>query len=40
VDSFRAAHNVDSLSALALALTRPDDQGEKARLMALLRAES
>jgi uncharacterized protein with von Willebrand factor type A (vWA) domain len=39
VDSFRAAHNVDSLSALALALTRPDDQGEKARLMALLRAE-
>lgn len=36
VDSFRAAHNVESLSALAAALTRPDDAGEKARLMRLL----
>ncbi len=36
VDSFRAAHNVDSIAALAEALTRPDDQGEKRRLMALL----
>jgi uncharacterized protein with von Willebrand factor type A (vWA) domain len=36
VDSFRAAHNIDSLSALAQALTRPDDMGEKARLMRLI----
>ncbi|MFN3614146.1 MAG: vWA domain-containing protein [Rubrimonas sp.] len=36
VDSFRAAHNIDSLSALAQALTRPDDIGEKARLMRLI----
>jgi uncharacterized protein with von Willebrand factor type A (vWA) domain len=34
VDSFRAAHNIHSLEALAQALTRADDQGEKARLMA------
>jgi uncharacterized protein with von Willebrand factor type A (vWA) domain len=37
VDSFRAAHSIDSIAALATALTRPDDAGEKARLMALLR---
>ena len=37
VDSFRAAHNLASLEDLASALTRPDDAGEKARLMALLR---
>ena len=36
VDSFRAAHNVDSIAALAAALSRPDDAGEKARLMRLL----
>lgn len=36
VDSFRAAHNVASLAALAEALTRPDDIGEKGRLMRLL----
>ena len=38
VDSFRAAHSIDSLEALAEALTRPDDQGEKARLMEGLRS--
>ena len=36
VDSFRAAHNINSLTALAQALTRPNDMGEKARLMRLL----
>jgi hypothetical protein len=37
VDSFRAAHNIHSLEALAGALTRSGDQGEKARLLAGLR---
>lgn len=37
VDSFRAAHNIESLEALAAALTRPDDQGQKARLLAGMR---
>jgi uncharacterized protein with von Willebrand factor type A (vWA) domain len=36
VDSFRAGHNVASLEGLAQALSRPDDGGEKARLMAVL----
>ncbi len=36
VDSFRAAHNIESIQALADALTRPDDPGEKARLMRAL----
>ncbi|SFI98348.1 vWA domain-containing protein [Albimonas pacifica] len=36
VDSFRAAHNIDSLQALADALARPDDHGEKDRLMRLV----
>ncbi len=36
VDSFRAAHNLDSLAALAEALTRPDDAGERARMMRML----
>ncbi len=36
VDSFRAAHNVESIAALAAALTRPDDAGEKARLMRMM----
>lgn len=36
VDSFRAAHNIDSLEGLAQALTRPDDMGDKARLMRLI----
>ncbi|PKP62646.1 MAG: VWA domain-containing protein, partial [Alphaproteobacteria bacterium HGW-Alphaproteobacteria-8] len=39
VDSFRAAHNIDSLTALAQALTRPNDTGEKARLMRLIERE-
>lgn len=38
VDAFRAAHSVASLEALAAAVSDPSDQGEKARLMALLRA--
>ncbi|SFR47586.1 vWA domain-containing protein [Litoreibacter janthinus] len=36
VDSFRAGHNIAALEALAEAISRPDDAGEKARLMALL----
>ena len=36
VDSFRAGHNIAALEALAEAISRPDDVGEKARLMALL----
>ncbi|MEM9576122.1 MAG: VWA domain-containing protein [Pseudomonadota bacterium] len=34
VDSFRAGHSIASLEALAEAISRPDDPGEKARLMA------
>lgn len=34
VDSFRAGHSIASLEDLARALSRPDDVGEKARLMA------
>ncbi len=37
VDSFRAGHNIAALEGLAAALSRPDDTGEKARLMAMLR---
>ncbi|MEY1555795.1 VWA domain-containing protein [Yoonia sp. R2331] len=36
VTSFRAGHNIASLEGLAEALTRPEDGGEKARLMALI----
>ncbi|WP_300516421.1 VWA domain-containing protein [Aliiroseovarius sp.] len=36
VDSFRAGHNIASLTALAEAISRPEDMGEKARLMALM----
>ena len=36
VDSFRAGHSIQSLEDLAGALSRPDDLGEKSRLMALL----
>ncbi|MEM8870746.1 MAG: VWA domain-containing protein [Pseudomonadota bacterium] len=36
VDSFRAGHSIASLEALAVALTRPDDSGDKDRLMAML----
>ncbi len=39
VDSFRAAHNIESLGALAEALSRPDDVGDRTRLMALLDAD-
>ena len=38
VDSFRAAHNIESLDALADALARADDIGDKARLLAMLDA--
>jgi uncharacterized protein with von Willebrand factor type A (vWA) domain len=37
VDSFRAAHNIESLEGLAAALTRPEDQGQRARLLAGMR---
>ncbi|WP_299427535.1 VWA domain-containing protein [uncultured Shimia sp.] len=33
VDSFRAGHSIASIEALAEALSRPDDIGEKARLL-------
>ncbi len=36
VDSFRAGHNVASLEGLARAIGRPEDAGEKQRLMAML----
>ncbi|MGR3497260.1 vWA domain-containing protein [Citreimonas sp.] len=36
VDSFRAGHNIASLEALAEAISRRDDPGEKARLLATL----
>jgi len=39
VDSFRAAHSIASLEALASAISDPSDHGEKARLMAALNAE-
>ena len=38
VSSFRAGHNIAALAGLAEAVARPDDPGEKARLMAALRA--
>ena len=34
--SFRAGHNIASLEGLAAALSRPDDNGQKARLMAMM----
>ena len=39
VDSFRAGHSIASLEALAEAISRPDDPGEKARMMAGLNAD-
>jgi uncharacterized protein with von Willebrand factor type A (vWA) domain len=36
VDSFRACHSLASLEELAETLTRPDDIGDKARLMRML----
>jgi uncharacterized protein with von Willebrand factor type A (vWA) domain len=40
VDSFRACHSLASLEELAEALTRPDDAGERTRLMRALAAEA
>jgi len=37
VDSFRSGHNIASLQELANALARPEDVGEKSRLMAMMR---
>ncbi|MDU8926692.1 VWA domain-containing protein [Alisedimentitalea sp. MJ-SS2] len=37
VDSFRAGHSIASLEDLARAISRPEDAGEKARLMEALR---
>ena len=39
VDSFRAGHSVASLEDLAAAISKPDDLGEKARLLAMMRDE-
>ncbi|TNJ42775.1 VWA domain-containing protein [Phaeobacter sp. B1627] len=36
VDSFRAGHNIASLAELAEVISRPEDAGDKARLMAML----
>lgn len=36
VDSFRAGHSIASLEDLAKVISKPDDMGEKARLMAAL----
>jgi uncharacterized protein with von Willebrand factor type A (vWA) domain len=36
VDSFRAGHSIASLEELAQVISRPEDVGEKARLMALV----
>ena len=40
VDSFRAGHSIASLEELALVISKPDDAGEKARLMSALRQEA
>jgi hypothetical protein len=39
VDTFRACHNLASLEELVAALSRPDDLGEKRRLMRMLAAD-
>ena len=36
VDAFRAGHSIATLEDLAAAISKPDDLGEKARLMAML----
>jgi uncharacterized protein with von Willebrand factor type A (vWA) domain len=36
VDSFRAGHSIESLEALAAAISKPDDAGEKTRLMRMI----
>ncbi len=38
VDSLRAGHNIASLEALAEAIGKPDDRGEKTRLMAMIQS--
>lgn len=38
VDSFRAGHSIASLEGLAATISRPDDAGEKERLLRVLRA--
>jgi uncharacterized protein with von Willebrand factor type A (vWA) domain len=38
VDSFRAGHSIASLEELAQVISRPDDTGEKVRLMGMLDA--
>ncbi|WP_171098697.1 VWA domain-containing protein [Ruegeria sp. HKCCD7255] len=38
VDSFRAGHSIASLQDLAAVISEPDDEGQKARLMAALSA--
>ena len=40
VDSFRAGHSIASLEELAQVISKPDDAGEKARLMSALRDEA
>ncbi|MEZ5714478.1 MAG: VWA domain-containing protein [Paracoccaceae bacterium] len=37
VDTFRAGHSIATLEELAEAISRPDDAGEKARMLAMLR---
>ena len=39
VDSFRAGHSIESLEALAAAISQPDDVGEKARLMRMIESD-
>lgn len=39
VDSFRAGHSIASLEALAAAISKPDDAGEKTRLMRMIGTE-
>jgi uncharacterized protein with von Willebrand factor type A (vWA) domain len=40
VDSFRAGHSVASIEELATVISAPEDAGEKARLMAMLRRDA
>ncbi len=39
VDSFRAGHSIESLEALAAAISKPDDVGEKARLLGMVEGD-
>mgnify|MGYP000167798034 FL=1 len=39
VDSFRAGHSIESLEALAAAISKPDDVGEKKRLLEMIETE-